>query len=356
MRGLFLRLCAALIAAFFLAQQAGHWVGVTLGVRPPPPAHTSTSLPPPAPPPPPLTSRIASTVVAAATFTGLVVWLSASARRDLRRLEQVSQNLGQGELDARTGLTTGALGALGRRFDTMADRVQRLVVEHRELLAAVSHELRTPMARLRFELEAARTSERLDLEAFDEELDAMDSLLTELLELHRLEQPPPPDLTEVPFDELRAMVEGARVLAVQRDVILELTGTGSLPMRDRDAAHLVRNLLSNAIRHATSRVQVHLEPGSVTVDDDGRGVRAADRERIFEPFVTGDTSRSRALGGVGLGLALARRAAERWSGTITVADSPLGGARFVVRFPDVVTPTLPVQRPRAPSNDLTPRG
>ena len=75
------------------------------------------------------------------------------------------------------------------------------------------------------------------------------------------------------------------------------------------------------------------EEFELTVDDDGGGIPQADRERVFEPFIRLDESRDRGTGGAGLGLAIVQRVAANHGGTIEVRDSPLGGARFVLRWP-----------------------
>jgi signal transduction histidine kinase len=100
---------------------------------------------------------------------------------------------------------------------------------------------------------------------------------------------------------------------------------------------LVRNLLDNAVRHATAVVTVTL--GEVAgaavlrVDDDGPGIPAADRERVFERFARLDEGRTRATGGAGLGLSLVKAVAVSHGGSVTVLDAPVQGARFEVRLP-----------------------
>ena len=100
---------------------------------------------------------------------------------------------------------------------------------------------------------------------------------------------------------------------------------------------LVRNLGDNAAHHAAGRVDLSLAASdghvSLIVDDDGPGIPAADRDRVFERFVRLDEGRDRGEGGSGLGLAIAREVARAHGGEVTLADSPLGGLRAEVRLP-----------------------
>ena len=100
---------------------------------------------------------------------------------------------------------------------------------------------------------------------------------------------------------------------------------------------LVVNLLDNASRHARSRVAMTLVEAKgvvvLTVEDDGEGIPAADRERVFRRFERLDEARSRDGGGAGLGLAIVTEVAHAHEGTATVSDSDLGGALFEVRLP-----------------------
>ena len=102
-------------------------------------------------------------------------------------------------------------------------------------------------------------------------------------------------------------------------------------------ARALSNMLQNAQRYATQRVEVrasiNVDTCSIVIDDDGPGIPVVDRTRIFEPFTRLDTSRNRDSGGYGLGLAIAQRIALWHGGKIDVDDSPLGGARFVISWP-----------------------
>ena len=106
---------------------------------------------------------------------------------------------------------------------------------------------------------------------------------------------------------------------------------------ERLVARALRNLLGNAARYTRSTVHLRLEADPaqlrLRVEDDGPGVAEADRARIFEPLVRLDGARSRDAGGVGMGLALARRIARSHGGDLQVQGSELGGACFVLDLP-----------------------
>ena len=119
---------------------------------------------------------------------------------------------------------------------------------------------------------------------------------------------------------------------------------GRVHGRREQLARVVRNLLDNADRHARSRVAVALQNGDgtveLTVDDDGPGIAAEDRERVFERFTRLDDGRARDAGGLGLGLSMVKAIVERHGGTVEIDDAPIGGARFACGFPPPDTPTV----------------
>ena len=102
-------------------------------------------------------------------------------------------------------------------------------------------------------------------------------------------------------------------------------------------ARALRNLTDNASRHATSRialaVRVTGDSVELSVDDDGAGIPAGERDKVFERFVRLDEGRARDAGGSGLGLAIVGEIVRAHGGTVEVAESPLGGARFVITLP-----------------------
>ncbi|MBZ6227818.1 sensor histidine kinase [Streptomyces olivaceus] len=216
------------------------------------------------------------------------------------------------------------------------------VERQRRFVADASHELRSPIASLRTQLEvAAAHPELLDLDGAVEDTVRLQRLAADLLLLARLDAGERPADARVDLAALaREAAEGRGGVRVRAEE--DVTVAGSRGQLER----VLANLLDNAQRHARSAVEVSVrrdegphgaggggQTAVVAVADDGEGVPAADRERIFERFVRLDAARSRDDGGAGLGLAIARDVALRHGGTLTVRDTPAGGALFELRLP-----------------------
>jgi two-component system sensor histidine kinase RstB len=267
--------------------------------------------------------------------------------RRLRSLERAAKSIAAGDLAARTDVRSrDAVGSLASTFNEMANRIQELLEKQRQLVQAVAHELRTPIARIRFGLEmidrAVDPTVALERRtALDADLGELDGLVEELLVYSR-------------YDSGRARLEPLAVdpRAVARDGLARVSGLypglafdvssaaavpDSVTVDPRSFERVLGNLVSNAARHARSRVEVRLgtEPGRLTVEvhDDGTGIAEKDRRRVLEPFVRLDDSRSRASGGAGLGLAIVERALRANGGEVRIDTSDLGGVRVVTSWP-----------------------
>jgi two-component system sensor histidine kinase RstB len=274
----------------------------------------------------------------------VVSWWLRPLQTQLEGLVQTADALGAGHLDARSRLPAhDPLGPLSHALDHMADRVQvsirdreALIAEREALLHAVSHELRSPLQRMRFGLELldgeddrAAFAERLgELEG---DIDQLDALVGELLDWARATSPASDLETVSIVDLVQPVVADAQRLRPGLSVTLHGT-TGPRPASAHQLERALANLVSNAARWSTHRVEVRLQPAAIEVHDDGPGVPEADRTRIFHPFVRLDPARSRDAGGVGLGLALTARIAGQHGAEVTVSDSDLGGACFVWRW------------------------
>jgi signal transduction histidine kinase len=103
---------------------------------------------------------------------------------------------------------------------------------------------------------------------------------------------------------------------------------------------MIRNLVDNAVRHAKSRVDIHVGSRDsnviLTVSDDGPGIAPADRARVFERFVRLDSDRARSGGGTGLGLAIVAEVAAAHGGTVTIDDRSGGGTTLIVTLPQQI--------------------
>jgi signal transduction histidine kinase len=236
--------------------------------------------------------------------------------------------------------TGDEISRLARLMNTMLDRLQAAAEQQRRFVADASHELQTPLAGVRTDLEVALAHpESTDFrETATDVLAAnrrMERLVADLLFLARADEgvsraaTVPVDLDDVVLSEA-ARIRGNGRLRVDTRAVSGAAVSG----RPEDLARVVRNLLDNAERYASSLVTVELtsDDGHATlvVQDDGPGIPAVDRERVFERFTRMDSSRSSP--GTGLGLAIAREIVDAHDGTIQVEDGNRG-ARLVVRLP-----------------------
>jgi signal transduction histidine kinase len=273
--------------------------------------------------------------------------LARAISRPIERLAQVARRLGEGDLGARAALDrSDEIGALGRTLDEMAERLGRLLEGHRDLLANASHELRTPLARIRVCLSLAAEAPPEDtarhLRAIEEDLEELESLVSDLLTASRLDAGGRLVLHRDTV-ETRALVEAARARFERRHPGRRLVAEiGEAPAIDAEGPLLARaldNLLDNAARYSEPPTPIELtlrpEDGGVAfaVRDSGIGIAAEDQERLFTPFFRADRSRDRHTGGVGLGLALSKRIAEAHGGRIAVESAPGAGATVRVWLP-----------------------
>ena len=275
---------------------------------------------------------------------GSVTWVvTGRSLRPVERMRNEVETIRAARPDARVAVpdTGDEIARLANTMNAMLDRLDRSAEGQRRFVSDASHELRSPIATIRQHAEvAAAHPERADVTELSEvvrsEALRLQDLVTALLELSRLDeggigQRRPVDLDDLAFDAVARARSAGRV---------HVDGSGIAPARvlgnERVLAGVVRNLVDNALRHASARVAVALaEDGGravLTVDDDGVGVPTEERDRVFERFVRLDEARSRDAGGAGLGLAIVRDAVRAHGGDVTVTDSPLGGARFVVRI------------------------
>jgi signal transduction histidine kinase len=248
--------------------------------------------------------------------------------------------------------TDDEIGRLAHTMNAMLDRLEAASTRQRQFVSDASHELRSPVTAIRTDVEVAlREGERADWAAVGSavlaEEERLERLLDDLLTLAAADEDSGAARRADARVEVRDLV--ADVAARPRRVPVRWTrDLGDAPDdvvvvgRPDALARLLTNLVDNAARHAATAVDVHVDVAAsptgtpvvhLAVDDDGGGIPAADRQRIFDRFTRLDDGRARDRGGAGLGLAVVRSIAVGHRGRVWVGDSPSGGARFVVELP-----------------------
>jgi two-component system sensor histidine kinase MprB len=275
-------------------------------------------------------------IALAATLAALV---ATAALRPVKRLTAAAETVAAtGDLSERVNVHgDDELGRLAARFNAMLGALQESVGRQRRLVADASHELRTPLTSARTNVDLLREGKLPEDEkrrALDEasiELDALTSLVSDLVELARGEERKL-RVEDVQLDELvEGVVERARTRAPEATFVTALTPT-NVRVDPVLLERAVSNLLDNAVKYSPpgAPIEVIVRDGEVIVADHGPGVAEEDMPRIFDRFYRAAASRSKP--GAGLGLAIVREAAEAHGGRATVESSPKG-ARFTLTLP-----------------------
>ena len=280
----------------------------------------------------------------AVVAAGLVLaWiLAGSLARPVEKLRAAAGRIGRGDLDARVEPEgPQEIDELGRSFNRMADEVSANLAAQRDFVANASHQLRTPLTGIKLRLEAIRaeggTAAEQAVKA-EAELDRLSALVDDLLGLARAVADRTPgesvDLGELARAAARRWAEPAAEAG--QDLSLVDGAGGRIWAAPGDVAHILDNLLENAIRYSPrgARIAIELDPNGgrpgVVVADTGPGIPAEERTHVFDRFYRGSEGR-RAGPGTGLGLAIVAELAERWNGRVELLEGP--GTRVRASFP-----------------------
>ncbi len=282
----------------------------------------------------------------------------------LRRMAAVAARVDAGDLHPRIHDASGQaeeVRVLADAFNHMLDRLTDAFAGQRAFVADASHELRTPLTVIRGQLEVlaaqadppggeVRRVERL----VQAEIARVSRLVDDLLLLAKAEQTE--FLRVEPIDVptyVEELWDGVSLLAGRRFELGEVPA-GTLTADPDRVAQALRNLIANAIEHTRVddglvRLRVQVAGGFLRfiVEDDGPGIPADQRERVFYRFHRTDSARSRSSGGTGLGLAIVRAIADAHGGSVRAEAAPEGGARMVLEVPGFV-PTRFARVERAP--------
>ena len=327
--------------------------------------------------------RTATARWSAAVLTTILVCfgLARYIASPVRRLRDAASRFAEGDLSARAGSSVtrrgDEIGQLGREFDHMAGRIEKMVTQQRHLLRDISHELRTPLARLSVALGIARRSAEVEtagsLDRIEQETERLNDLIGQTLALARLEGGA--EQIERGRVDLRCLVEevvaDAAFEAEAQGRSVTLVGVHGAEPSDRaelsdddepsDRAELsdraepsdtatiqgaelvlrsaVENVVRNGIRYTAEGTNVSVRfrtrgtVAVVTVRDHGSGVPEEALGELFRPFYRVTDARERRTGGTGLGLAIAQRAVELHGGTIAARNHPDGGLVVEIVLP-----------------------
>ncbi|HOU39986.1 MAG TPA: HAMP domain-containing sensor histidine kinase [Promineifilum sp.] len=295
---------------------------------------------------------------AAIVATTYGLFIATSVADGLRQMAAAANRLAAGDPAARAPITgRDEVARLGASFNAMADQLQaaahrREEVEtlRRNLIAWTSHDLRTPLTAIRVRVEALHDGivtepeeVRRYVAAMRADVVALDSLLDDLFELAQLDAggPPAARTLHAPADFVADALERFRPLAERRDIDLigEATTTAAVAVEPGKIERVLGNLIGNALRHTPPGGQVTLAAGETPegvvfrVEDTGPGFSAADLAYGFEQFYRGEEARTRATGGAGLGLAIARGIVQAHGGHIWAENRAEGGARVGFLLP-----------------------
>jgi two-component system sensor histidine kinase CpxA len=240
------------------------------------------------------------------------------------------------------------IGELARSFDTMAERLQTLVISERRLLEDISHELRSPLTRLKLAVRLTRTAtdQGFALDRVERETNRITALVSEIVEMTRMEGDPQSRRIEpVSIEQLvTETVDDCRVEAqlfrgcgirVEGRLSGEVAGDRELLRR------AVENVLRNAIRYSPEHVDIDVilaensHSATIAVRDYGPGVPTESLSQIFDPFFRVEQARDEESGGIGLGLSIAKRAVRLHRGTIT-AQNAVPGLRVQIAIPTLI--------------------
>jgi signal transduction histidine kinase len=281
--------------------------------------------------------------------TGALCWVASFAVvSPIRGIATSIAHFGQGNLSVRVNSRReDEIGQLGRSFDQMAERLQRLIISERRLLADISHEIRSPLARLKFAVKLARTSPDANaaLDRIERDVNRINELVADIVEITLVEGDPAGQGIGVlrVQDIIDEIIHDCAVEAEIRGCQIELDGhaTGEILGSRELLRRAIENVLRNAIRYSPSQTVINFsiseeaDAVNIVIRDHGPGVPEDTLTRIFDPFFRVEEARDSTGGGSGLGLSIAKRAVQVHHGTIT-AENASPGLRVRLTIPLLV--------------------
>jgi len=219
-------------------------------------------------------------------------------------------------------------------FIQMRERIDRFVQQRTDMLAGISHDLKTPLTRMRLQL--AMMPKDADTEAMLSDLAEMERMLNEYLEFARGEGSDVVEPADLAALAEEAVANAQRAHRAGERIKLAPLESMTIAVRRHAVVRCLTNLIDNALkygRHAEVSLRRAGRSVELAVDDDGPGIPETRREEAFRPFHRLDEGRNLQVGGVGLGLTIARDIARSHGGDVLLQQSAKGGLRAVIRLP-----------------------
>jgi signal transduction histidine kinase len=271
------------------------------------------------------------------------------------KLREATQRLAGGELSVRVGKDVGKrkdeFGGLAEDFNRMAQRIESLMTQQRQLLGDISHELRSPLARLNLALELARRQTGMEavtaLNRIETEAELLKEMIDQVLTLTRLEggiegvQMASVDVAKL----VTEIADDADFEAHARNCGVRLSeSTGCTVLGNEELLRrAIENIARNALRYTreNSTIDIALRRttddsisyAEISVRDHGQGVPEEELPHLFRPFYRVSNARERQTGGAGLGLAITERAVNLHHGSVKISNAAGGGLLAVIRLP-----------------------
>ena len=287
-----------------------------------------------------------------ALISGLLSFIPSSfLTKPLKGLMKVVQKITNGQLDQQVEVVgNGEIAELGNAFNHMTKQLQRVEQSRQEFVSNVSHELKTPLSSIKVLTESLMFQEDVPVEIYKEffedinsEVDRLNSIISDLLTLVRLDQREIPlNIQEVNMGELlQGILKRLVPLAKKKsiDLIYESQREVLAEIDEVKLSLALTNLIENAIKYTPEggrvnvSLQADLQDASIIVADTGIGIAKEEQSRIFERFYRTDKTRNRETGGTGLGLAITYKTIVMHNGSIGVESEEGKGSIFTVQIP-----------------------
>ena len=276
----------------------------------------------------------------------IIYWPIRKLQTQIKTLINSNNQFGLGDLTVRADENIQKpLDELAHSFNEMADAIAENVKERDTFSQAIPHEVRTPLSRIQLASGLIRKkSDDVDILQLVDDVDNyvvdINELINQIVEFSRINTQKVAESFEhyqsinlKNYLELRIKLF---TLKQSKNIILEIDELIEVNTSPIYLRLLVDNFIKNALNHAQEKIilfgSIKNNKLTLIIEDDGIGISPEDRETIFIPFSRLDKSRSRKTGGLGLGLSIAKAAAQRMNGEIIVSESSLGGAKFTFNF------------------------